>query len=119
MEVEKESSPDATLSVGRGGLHTLSLKFLSYKSEKRGIICKHGMTCHQTDSTILEKIQASIFSNADANLLGSSQSSKLPHKVPLVLLLGEDSFHFSGDNFLRFPFSPPGISGKGPAENGS
>ncbi|KAL9271572.1 hypothetical protein AKJ16_DCAP19607 [Drosera capensis] len=34
-----------------------------------------GITCHHRDSTIREKIQASIFSKAIANVRGSSQSS--------------------------------------------
>lgn len=37
---------------------------------------KKGLTCHHTDSTILEKIQASNFCNASKNVRGSTQSSE-------------------------------------------
>ena len=74
------------------------------------------MTCHQTDSIIREKIQASSFSSADINVYGSFQSPRLEAFL-FSLLLGGNSFHFSGDNLWLFPFPMPFLSLEDPAES--
>lgn len=77
-------------------------------------------TCHQIDSTIREKIQLSIFSNADVNVRGSSQLPKLPYKdFAFSFMPGEDTFHFNRDDTLLSTFTPPFLSMPDSAGSGS
>jgi len=70
-------------------------------------IRNESVTCHQIDSTMREKIQASTFSNAEVNTFGSSQLPiPLFSKAVLSFFLGENPLHISG--CVNFPtFTSP------------
>lgn len=82
-------------------------------------IWDESVTCHQIDSTMREKIQASTFSNADMNTFGSSQLPIPPQsKAVFSLFLGENPLHINCCVTLPFPspfflfvLDPAGLNG--------